>query len=1076
MAQFQDAFISYGRVDSKDFAVSLYQKLTNLGYDVWLDQTDIPFAVNYQTHIDRSIETAHNLIFILSPHSINSPHCGIELEQARRYNKRVIPIMHVEEISKATWQQRHPQGTETEWQAYRARGLHSATVNLPPSIEKINWINFRPGVDDPEQSLQQLLDTLTDRQTYLHQHTHYLAQALEWDHSQRQPRYLLNGSQREAAEAWLKQAFEDNPPFAQPTDLHCEFITESTKYADSQLSQVFLCYSTQEPSELKAKALDRKEPTSNSSLSTLDYPRTNLTNLSISLALKRLLRRAGFTIWDRQQDIASGSKIQSAIRQGIEGADNFVFLLSPQFLKSARCLEELAYANSLNKRMIPVQIAPVDPEQIPDPIRDIYRINLQGFNDQGLPQTGGRALISTLLQDATYFQTHKRLLVEALKWQRQRYNPSVLLRGAELRHYQSWLQTAQKRQDCPPTPLQIKFVQEGLAQPSTLPLDVFLIADSADLDFARRLNNTLQLQSKSTWFDQASRLTAVETDEFLNNSQNCLFVLSPDSLANSRCLAYLERAHSFNKRLIGVQWRNFQLSQLPDCLTTSPIVNFRDWEEDFASNFGELYRILESDADYVAQHTRLLVRALEWEAAGRDDGFLLRSKELSRASQWLEEAQDKVPGPGTQHQDYIAASRQLPFRKVKWRTLGLSGIAATLAIFGLRTGGALKPLELLAYDTLLRSRPSEPQDERSVVITVEETSGSWLRQQMESGVYQPGIGTVPDAALAEALDILQEAGPAVIGLDFFRDFTATPELAQRFQTTDNLVGLCKATYQGQGVMAPADMPIQRVGFNDLVDDGGDFIRRSLLKQGADPPGCDTEDSFSLKLARAYFDRQGIPSRDPWADPDQVQDMGAGSRRVPQLWSAGLLTSQTAGYAPIYSDNFDGYQTMVNYRAFQGDVNQYAPQIFLRDILTRQFDPAQVQDRIVVMGYKDFADRNADFYNSPYGEVPGVILQGQMASQLVAAAIDGRPLIWWWPVWAETLWIALWAGIGGLILRQCIQPIAMVTGVVASAVVLVGLGYGALALDGLWLPVVPPLLAGAVTAALVAYVNHRVRNP
>jgi len=1072
MAQFQDAFISYGRIDSKSFAIALYQKLTNLGYNVWLDQTDIPFAVNYQTHIDRSIETAHNLIFILSPHSVNSPHCGIELEQALRYNKRVIPIMHVEEISYETWRQRYPLGTTEDWHTYRAKGLHSAMANLPPTIEKINWINFRPGIDDSKQALQQLLNTFADRQAYVHQHTQYLALALEWEHSQRQPRYLLSGDQREAAEAWLKQAFEEKPPFAQPTDLHCEFITESTKYADSQLTQVFLCYSTQEPSELKARALAAAQ--TNVGLGT--EPTVSTAPLSTSLSLKRLLRRAGFTIWDRQQDISTGSRIQTAITQGIEGADNFIFLLSPQSLTSERCLEELTYAEQLHKRIIPVQIAPVAPDQIPPFIRDVYRINLQGVNSPTLPQSGIRALITTLRQDATYFQTHKRLLVEAIKWQRQRYNPSVLLRGAELRHYQSWLQTARQRQHCQPTNLQIKFVNEGLAQPSTLPLDVFLIADPADLDFARRLNNTLQLQSKSTWFDQASRLTSVETDEFLNNSQNCLVVLSPEALKNPRCLAYLEQAHTLHKRLIGVQWQEIDPTDLPESLTTSPIVNFQDWEQDFASNFGELYRILESDADHVAQHTRLLVRALEWEAAGRDDGFLLRSKELKRASQWLEAAQGKVPGPGPQHQDYIAASCQLPFRRVTWRTVGLSGMVTTLALFGLRLVGALQPLELGAYDLLLRHRPSETQDTHSVVVTVEETSGSWLRERMESGVYRPGIGTVPDAALADALTILQEADPAVIGLDFFRDFSATPELAQMFRSIDNLIGLCKATYQGQGVSAPADMPAARVGFNDLVNDGRDFMRRSLLKQGADPPDCDTEDAFSLKLAQVYLQHHGITYTDPWANPNQIQDMRVGNRRVPQLWSAGILTSQTAGYGPLNHSNFEGYQTLINYRAHGGDANQYAPQISLEDVLTRRFDPALVQDRIVVIGYKDFADRNADFYNTSYGELPGIILQGQMASQLVAAAIDQRPLIWWWPVWAETLWIALWAGVGGLVLRQCIGPVLVTLGSLVGFGSLIGLCYGALTLTGLWLPVVPPLLAGVGTAGLVTYFNLRVRNP
>lgn len=39
---FYDAFISYGRPDSKAFAINLNEKLTAAGLNVWFDQNDIP--------------------------------------------------------------------------------------------------------------------------------------------------------------------------------------------------------------------------------------------------------------------------------------------------------------------------------------------------------------------------------------------------------------------------------------------------------------------------------------------------------------------------------------------------------------------------------------------------------------------------------------------------------------------------------------------------------------------------------------------------------------------------------------------------------------------------------------------------------------------------------------------------------------------------------------------------------------------------------------------------------------------------------------------------------------------------
>lgn len=1065
--ELQDAFISYGRTDSKDFAVDLHQRLRALGYSVWLDQNDIPFAVNYQTHIDRSIEKCHSVIFIISPHSVNSPYCTEELDQALRYHKHIIPLMHVGEISRETWQQRNLQGTEVDWVEYQAKGLHSTNRKIHPGITKLNRINCRDGIDDPDQYLEQVVQTLEDRKPFVHQHTQYLVKALTWVQNQRPARYLLTGAEREAAEAWLKQAFEDDPPFCQPTNLHGEFITSSTKYADGRSAQVFLCYAAAEDAESK----------------TLPHPSAPYLPEPSSLVSSRLryyLMRVGFTVWDWREDLASGDRIQSAIAQGIEGADNLVFLLSPESVRSERCLEELSYALSLNKRVIPVLTENLGLATIPAALNNVQLIEISAANGPLATQAGSRQLIATLRQDAAYLRAHKLLLVAALKWERQRRNPSVLLRGGELRQAQDWLKAAQSRPRYAPVELQTQFVAESLTQPAAQTLDVFLIADPADLDFARRLNNTLQLQSKSTWFDQStgagtSNVLAM-VDEALENAQNCLVVVSPQCLENPRCLADLGYAQTLQKRIVAVSDGPMDHSQLPPALAHCPVVNFQDHEGDYSSNFGALYRILESDADHVDRHTRLLVRALEWDNTGRDPSLLLRGKALDQANTWLAQAQDKVPAPNQTQLDYLGASRELPFRKVKWRSVGLASGAVTLALAALRLAGGLQPLELAAYDALMRRRPSEPQDAHLLIVAVDETSGDWLRGQIKQGLYPPGLGTIPDGALEQVLDILSAHDPAAIGLDFYRDFPATPALAARMEQSDILFGICKATYQDTAVEQPPELPSRQVGFNDFAVDANNFVRRHYLKQEADPPNCDTAEAFSLRLARHYLAEQGVDYTDPFLPDGGIQDMAFGSVRVPQLWSGGLLTSQTGGYSPLRRGDFVGYQTLVNYRTYQGDPNQFAPQVTLQELMTGQFDPSLITGRIVLIGYKDLTDRNADSYNTPLGQLPGVVVHGQMVSQLVSAAQENRKLLWWWPVWAETLWIGLWALVGGLVVRQLVRLRFLAAGAATALVVLVGLSYAVLTFAGGWLPLVPALGAGLGTAGLVAYLNRRVRNP
>ncbi|MEM7017056.1 MAG: toll/interleukin-1 receptor domain-containing protein, partial [Pseudomonadota bacterium] len=82
MANYKDVFISYGRKESKHFATKLHNYLIKEGREVWFDQNDIPLGVDFQEQIDDGIEKAHNFIFIISPHSIDSEYCRKEIDLA----------------------------------------------------------------------------------------------------------------------------------------------------------------------------------------------------------------------------------------------------------------------------------------------------------------------------------------------------------------------------------------------------------------------------------------------------------------------------------------------------------------------------------------------------------------------------------------------------------------------------------------------------------------------------------------------------------------------------------------------------------------------------------------------------------------------------------------------------------------------------------------------------------------------------------------------------------------------------------------------------------------------------------
>ncbi|NEQ98296.1 MAG: TIR domain-containing protein [Cyanothece sp. SIO2G6] len=1123
--RFFDGFISYGRPDSLEFATQLHAALGDAGFNVWFDKMDIPFGVDFQAQIDDGIERSHNFIFLISPHSTQSVYCRKEIELAVKLNKRIIPLMHVEQITVETWQQRHPGAPLAAWEAYKAQGKHSSYNHIHPEIGKINWIFFREGIDAFDRSLIDLTTLLHQHERYVQLHTDLLIKALAWKRRQYAHQYLLLGESRRQAELWLQQEFKDEQAPCQPTDLQCELIAESRKYASNFSTQVFLCGAAGEQSESEiavesqirqALAAARPAPQSGPA----DAPLAPAVASEIIL-IRRLLLRAGFTVWTSSTDIRSGDQVKDAIARGIEGADNFIFLLTNASVESRQCLRELNYALSLNKRIIPVLLTPIPVGDLPTSLQTLQLIDFTPFTkskkiqasgalntvlatlqqldtkvlaDTGISGKGDRPLrqsvrqlIKALRENEIYYSLHQQLLTIALKWDRQRRNPALLFRGKTLRQYQSWMKLAQQHPQHPPTALQTAFITASEAQPPNPTLDVFIAYAPEDVEFARKLNDTLQIQGQTTWFEDTTLISSGEdqseghnpdqtdlheVNQAIEQSTNFLFIISPASLHAPNCLEQLNYANQLNKRLVPVLHLEVMGQTLP-VLGQSAWIDFSRPEGDFLTTFGDLYRILESDPDHIRPHTRLMVKAKEWEQSGRDDGFLLRGQDLATAETWLRQSQDKMPQPTMLQRDYIKASQERPLRKIGVRPiLWTSGIVAVV-VFLLNLFVDM-PFTLSLYDAMMRSRPSEPQDDRFLLVTVNESAGTWLREQLKAKRYQPSIGTIPDAALKDALDILTAYQPRVIGLDFYRDFDADPELAQRLRQTENLIGLCKASFEGQGVTPPPELPIERVGLNDLLDDGGQSIRRQYLMQAPDPDFCNTRESFSLKLAQLYLATEGVPFESPlYEGADglnhyRTNGMKIGPATIPQLeWRTGPSLGGP--------ENYRGYQTLVNFRTYQGSMTEFAPQVSLAEVLTGQLEPEQVRDRVVVMLYTDTTDRNADIWNTPYGEISGGILQAQMASQLISAALDNRPLIRWWPVWGEAMWIGLWAIAGGFALWPFRRVRSLVGGAIVALLILYGTCTIILITTAIWVPVVPAAIALLLTGSRVVYLNYRLRN-
>ncbi|MCC5609529.1 CHASE2 domain-containing protein [Nostoc sp. CHAB 5834] len=395
----------------------------------------------------------------------------------------------------------------------------------------------------------------------------------------------------------------------------------------------------------------------------------------------------------------------------------------------------------------------------------------------------------------------------------------------------------------------------------------------------------------------------------------------------------------------------------------------------------------------------------------------------------------------------------------------LMSVMLTISVLGVRQMGALQTWELQAYDQLMRSRPQEKQDPRLLIVTVTEEDFQ-LPEQKERR------GSLSELALARLLEKLVQFQPKAIGLDIYHDQPSQRKqasLATRLKTDDKLFAICKVqelTKDRPGISPPLGVPLERQGFSDIVPDPDRVLRRHLLAmQPANVTSpCTARYALNAQLAFHYLQAKGISAK--YTDGDLQLGKIVFKRLQPH--KGGYQQADTRGY-----------QILLNYRSFQGSPGEIAPKVTLTDVLRDKVNPEQVKDRIVLIGTiaQSFRDYSPTPYMTRQGfseEIPGVILQAQMVSQLVSAVMDGRPLISVLPVWGEVLWVWSWSVVGGAFAVVGAVAIACCD---RSRLYLILAGGGVLGVlyifclilfyQGIWVPLVPSALVLVATGGTVA---------
>ncbi|MBN3963441.1 CHASE2 domain-containing serine/threonine-protein kinase [Nostoc sp. NMS8] len=397
----------------------------------------------------------------------------------------------------------------------------------------------------------------------------------------------------------------------------------------------------------------------------------------------------------------------------------------------------------------------------------------------------------------------------------------------------------------------------------------------------------------------------------------------------------------------------------------------------------------------------------------------------------------------------VQDSRETSKSKSWLQIIFVTSLGVTAFIWGVRQLKWLQPWELRVYDQMLRSRPIQAPDRRILLVKI--TDEDLKREKW----------TLSGRTINQLLNKIESYQPRIVGLYLFQP--ENNNLAAKEQNQDRIVSTCLFSSLGRDeIPPPPNFPIDNVGFSDVVPDSENdqTLRRSLLFAYSTDKKCTTSFAFGALVAINYLDKQGIKY-----NFTEKGDFQLGKTLFPRL------QPNSGGYQHL---DADGYQILLNYR----HPNSLANQVTLRDVLSGRVNPSLIKDRLVIIGTTAANMPPGGFY-TPYSalpdqpaRMPALFIHAQIASQLISTVLDGRSLIWYWPNWAELVWIWSWSLLGSFLAWRWQNPLLLL---VVGTITLLSLVVicVALFLQAGWIPLIPSALAFVISSiCVIAYTSYQ----
>lgn len=215
-------------------------------------------------------------------------------------------------------------------------------------------------------------------------------------------------------------------------------------------------------------------------------------------------------------------------------------------------------------------------------------------------------------------------------------------------------------------------------------LAAFISYSRDDLYFADQLDVALRLWGFDTTLDRHAISGGEEwkprLQSLIREADTVIFVLSPSSVNSPICGWEVEEAVRLGKRIIPVVCR-----ELPSATSVPPRLQDLNYiffykeakapDSGFGTGLAHLIEALNADLEWLREHTRLLLRATEWENGGKAMNRLLSGGDISAAKAWALRRPKAAPEPTSLQLEFIRASEEAEDERLREQRQRLQEIA-----------------------------------------------------------------------------------------------------------------------------------------------------------------------------------------------------------------------------------------------------------------------------------------------------------------------------------------------------------------------------------------------------------------